>query len=180
MVELKILSALVVRGEYEKMKQAFDVELPTDATFLFEYEPYCSIQSRASLKTFKLLLDDPRLVFDDLFIARQLYFSAHKSRELVMKHPKFLKVVRARHHFMDYFYERYGEKANITHVGMLQRYLQAENAIRYRKKQDRIRLAFSLYPALVKYTQRFKERYYSPDAPGFQKAMARFQETANS
>jgi hypothetical protein len=180
MTELKILSAVIVRGEYDKMKQCLESDFPKDATLFFEYEPYCTIQSRASLKTFKLLLDDPRFVFDDLFIARQLYFSAHKSRELVMKHPKFLKVVRERSHFMDYFYERYGEKANITHVGMLQRYIQAENAIRYRSKEDRVRLAFSLYPALIKHIRIFKERYYAPGGHGFLKAMHRFQQAVLS
>lgn len=175
MIELKILSGPILRGEYEKVKQALETELPKDVSFLFEDEAYCNIQSREALKTFKLILDHPQFVFDDLFIARQLYFSAPKSQELVIKHPKFLKVVRARQYFTEYFYERFGAHANYTEVGMLQRYIQVENAILSRKKADRIRLAFALYPALVNYIRKFKEQYYAPGGQGYWNAKARFE-----
>lgn len=174
MVLLNISPGPVIRGEYEKMKQILE-DAPKDAQLVYEHETYCSVQSRAALKTFKLLINDPRFVFDDLFIARQLYFSALSSRELVMRHPKFLKVVRARPRFMDYFYERYGPDANRTHIGMLQRYLQVDNAMRYRKKQDNLRLAFILYPALTYYARNFVERYYAPGGPGYYKGKASFE-----
>jgi hypothetical protein len=76
---------------------------------------------------------------------------------------------------MEYFYERYGENGGRTEVGMLQRYLQAENAIRYKKKQDRARIAFFLYPALVRYSRNFLARYYVPDGKGYLKTKAHFE-----
>lgn len=179
MATIKILPGIIYGGKYDELKAELE-RLPKDAKITFEDEPYCNIQRRASLKAFKLLINDPRFVFDDLFIGRQLYFSALPSRELVMRHPKFLKIVRARARFMDYFYERYGPNANRTHVGMLQRYLQVENAMRYRAKQDRLRLAFDLYPALTYYARGFLERYYAPGGPGYLKGKASFEALAAS
>lgn len=174
MSNVKMLIGPIIRGQYDQMKEALET-LPKDAKLFLEDEPYCNIQSKAPLKTLKLLLDDPRFVFDDLFIGRQLYFSAPKSRDLVMNHPKFAKVVCERPSFMDYFYERYGEDGGMKHVGMVQRYIQAERCITYWKKRRAQALVFFLYPALVRYTQNFKERYYAPEAPGYFRAMKEFQ-----
>lgn len=148
----------ILRGEYDKMKHALEHEIPKDAKLIIEAEPYCNLQKRSVLKVFQLVINDPRFVFDDLFIARQFYFSAGQGRTIVIKHPKFMKILRAREHFIEYFYERYGPDANRTHLGMLQRYLQAENAIRYWNKQNRFRIVFLMYPALIRYIRRFKAR----------------------
>lgn len=172
-----IQPGLILKGDAIGFKKVLE-ELPADAKLIFEFETYCAIQRRSAVKAFKLLLDDPRFVFDDLFIARQLYFSALPSRELVMRHPKFLKLIRAKRNFMEYFYERYGPNANMTHVGMLQRYLQVENALRYREKQTRMRLAFFLYPALIQYSRSFLERYYAHGAPGYLKGKESFEREA--
>ena len=175
MTEFKILQGPILRGEFDKLKRALDVEFPTDAKLFFEAEPYCNIQSRAALKTFKILLDDPRFVFDDLFVARQLYFSAPASRNLVMKHPKFRKVVNGRVHFIEYFNERYANAPEGTQIGMYQRYYQAERAIKFWRKENLQRLVFHLYPALVTYARSFKERYYQPGGVGFCKAKKDFE-----
>jgi hypothetical protein len=175
MTEIKIQIRAIIRGDYEKMKYTLDNEVPNDATLLLEDEPYCNIQDRNSLRVFKLIINDTRFVFDDLFIARQLYFSAGKSRAVVMKHPKFLQILRARKYFSEYFYERFGKDANRTHVGMLQRYLQAENAIRFWNKQNRWRLTFLVYPALVRYIRNFKMRFYAPSAAGYLLAKKEFE-----
>lgn len=172
-----IQPGLILKGDAKAFQKVLE-DLPSDAKLIFEFETYCAIQRRSAVKTFKILLDDPRFVFDDLFIARQLYFSALPSRELVMRHPKFLKIVRARRSFMDYFYERYGANADRTHVGMLQRYLQVLNALRYREKENRMRLAFYLYPALMQHSKNFLERYYAPGAPGYLKSKASFEREA--
>jgi hypothetical protein len=177
MTELKILAGPIVRGEYEKLKEVLKNESHKDATLVFDYEPYCNIQSRQSLRTFKLLLDDPRFLFDDLFVARQLYFSSSNSRNLVMNHPKFRNVVNGRIHFTEYFYERY-DNSEGTKVGMYQRFYQAERAIKLWRKENLQRLVFHLYPALIHYVRRFKQRYYAPEAPGFWKAKSEFEELA--
>jgi hypothetical protein len=175
MTEIKVSIGPLFREEYENMKYTLDHEIPPSSKLLLEDEPYCNLQSKKSLKLLKLVINDPRFVFDDLFIARQLYFSAMPSRTVVMKHPMFLKVLRARRRFLDYFYERYGEDANVKMVGMLQRYLQAENAIRYWEKLNRFRITFFLYPSLVKHIRSFKKRYYAPDAPGYLRAKDDFE-----
>jgi hypothetical protein len=180
MSQLSILPGPFINGDYEIVKHALEIEISKDTKIIFEYEPYCNIQTKKSLKTFQLLLDDPRFVFDDLFIARQLYFSAFKSRNLVMKHPRFLKVVNARVNFTEYFYERYGENGGRYHNGMYQRYYQAQKAIQYWRKENLKRLVFHLYPALIQYTRSFKERYYAPNGPGFLKAKEHFEEMLNA
>lgn len=172
--EIKINASILYSGKYDALKASL-ASLPSEAKLFFEAEPYCTIQEKASLQTMKLLLDDPRFVFDDLFIGRQLYFSSGALRKLVMSHPKFLKVVRARKSFLDYFYERYGSNANRTHVGMLQRYLQVENLLQYRKKRNNFRLTFLLYPALISHIRSFKHRYYAPNGLGFLKAKSHFE-----
>lgn len=174
MTEFKIHAGLIIRGEYERLKEELET-IPDDVKLVFEMEPYCNIQSRASLKTFKLLLDDPRFLFDDLFVARQLYFSASKSRNLVMNHPKFLSVVNGRVHFTEYFYERYKNAPEGTKVGMYQRFYQASRAINIWRKENRFRLVFHLYPALVRHIRQFKQRYYAPDGNGYFNAKTRFE-----
>jgi hypothetical protein len=125
------------------------------------------------------VLDDPRFIFDDIFVARQFYFSAGQGREIVMKHPKFQKIVKGRKYFMDYFYERYGDNAGTTHVGMLQRYIQAERVIQFwkeeQKKKNTFRIPFLLYPALVKYSRNFLERYYNPEGQGYLNTKRHFE-----
>lgn len=175
MTEIKIQMKDIMGGDYEMMKYTLMNKVPKDAILVLECEPYCNIQHLPSLRVLKQVINDPRFVFDDLFVARQLYFSAGKSRSVVMRHPKFLQVLRARKYFIDYFYERYGKNANITHVGMLQRYLQAENAIRFWNKQNRWRLAFLLYPFLIRYVRNFKMRFYAPSAPGYNLAKKEFE-----
>ena len=81
---------------------------------------------------------------------------------------------------MEYFYERYGPNADKTHMGMLQRYLQVENALRYREKENRMRLAFYLYPALIQHTRNFLQDYYAPGAAGYLKSKARFEREASA
>ena len=175
MTEIKIQMGPILRGDYESMKKSLLYEFPTDATLHIEWEPYCEIQRCNALRVFKLIINDPRFVFDDLFVARQLYFSAGQSRSVVLKHPRFLQILRSRKYFSDYFYERYGKNAHQSHVGMLQRYLQAENAIRFWTKQNRWRLTFLLYPALIRYIRNFKERYYAPNAAGYTLAKQEFE-----
>ena len=179
MTELKILMGQIIRGNYEQLKEGLETKLPPHTKLFLEDEPYCTIQGKAAIRAFKLVINHPQFVFDDLFIARQLYFSAPASRNVVLKHPKFLKVLNAKPQFMDYFYERYGPNAGMTtHVGMVQRYIQAENAIRCWKKEQQWRLLFNLYPALVKYSRNFKERYYAPGGPGYLKAFQEFSDLA--
>lgn len=179
MTELKILLGQITRGNYDEMKEALEVKLPKDAKLYIDDEPYCHIQGKQAIRTFELVINHPQFVFDDLFIARQLYFSAPASRDVVMNHRKFQKILETRPHFIDYFYERYGPHAERTHAGIAQRYYQAENAIKYWKKQRNRRLVFFLYPALVKYTRNFRERYYAPGAPGYVKAFKHFTETVH-
>lgn len=178
MKQVKIRMTLVYKGDYVAMKKELE-QLPQDVSLLIEDEPYCAIQQKSVCNTFKLVLHDPRFVFDDLFVARQFYFSSGPSREIVMKHPKFLSVINKKKYFMDYFYERYGSNAGTTHVGMLQRYIQAERVIQFWRKrthtQNQFRILFHLYPMLVKYSRNFKERYYAPDGPGYLRALANFQ-----
>lgn len=178
MTEIKIQVGPIYQGRYDDMKDILE-KLPKDVKIFIEAEPYCNLQQKSVCNTFKLVLDDPRFVFDDLFIARQFYFSASQGREIVMKHPKFQKVVKERKYFMDYFYERYGDRAGTTHVGMLQRYVQAERVINFwkeqQKKKNQFRITFLLYPALIKHSRKFLERYYSPEGEGCLKAKLEFE-----
>ena len=179
MTELKISIGQILRSTYDEMLHTLQRAVDTHTKILLEGEPYCNIQGKAALKNFKLILDCPLFVFDDLFIARQLYFSALPSRNIVMNHPKFKTVLEAKTYFIDYFYERYGPNGGTTHLGMIQRYIQAENAIRYWKKERNRRLVFFLYPALVKYTRNFKKVYYAPGEPGYENAFKRFTELSH-
>lgn len=175
MQEITVPMKLIYSGDYSQMKNALDYDYPSEASLFLLGEPYCTLQDKKVLEVFKLVLDDPRFVFDDLFVARQLYFSAPKSRNLVMKHPKFVKVVRSRKNFMDYFYERYGPYADRENVGMLQRYIQAEKAITHWEKKMQFRVLFHLYPALIKHTRKFREKYYTPGELGSLRAAEDFK-----
>jgi hypothetical protein len=157
MTEIKISLGTVMKGDYESMKNSLLYEFSTDATLLIEWEPYCTIQRPNALHLLNHIINDKRFIFDDLFIARQLYFSAKQSRDVVMRNPKFLQILRSRNSFTDYFYERYGTNAKVSHVGMLQRYIQAEKAICRWNKQNRWRLLFLLYPCLCRYVQRYRK-----------------------
>jgi hypothetical protein len=175
MTELKLLSGHIYRGNYTAMKDTLENEIPKDATFILEGEPYCNIQSKAALRTLQLVLDDPRFVFDDLFVARQLYFSAGGSRDLVMNHPRFVAVATAHTSFIDYLYIRYGKDAGVKHEGMAQRYYHAELNIRkWKKKKQNSRIVFFLYPALVRHIRVFKQRYYAPESVGYYKSLSHF------
>jgi hypothetical protein len=178
MADLKLLPGQIYRGNYDAMKEALETKCPKDAKLYLEDEPYCNIQSRSAVRTLKLVMDDPRFVFDDLFIARQLYFSAAPSRDAVMSHPRFAAIALAYPSFTEYLYKRYGENAGITQVGMAQRYYQADRAIQQWKRERRIRLAFILYPALVRHIRAFRERYYAPEGLGYLKAFADFKQHA--
>jgi hypothetical protein len=173
MSELNIRIGQILRSSYDEIQALLET---ASTSIVLEDEPYCTIQGKAALRNFKLIIDHPQFTFDDLFIARQLYFSALPSRNLVINHPKFRTALAAKPQFMDYFYERYGPNAGRTQVGMCQRYIQAENAIRYWKKTQNRRLLFHLYPALVQYSRKFKESYYTPGAAGYTKALKSFQE----
>lgn len=178
MAEIKNIMRLVYQGKYDEMKKFLE-DLPKETRFFIEDEPYCNLQKKIVCKTFKLVINDPRFVFDDLFVARQFYFSSGESREIVMEHPMFAKVVLARKSFMEYFYERYGVNGGVTHIGMCQRYIHAERSIYFwkerRNKKNQFRILFLLYPALVKYSREFRGRYYAPHAPGYLKANENFE-----
>ena len=128
MSELKISIRQILRSTYDEIQTLLET---VHTSIVLEGEPYCTIQGKAALRNFKLILDHPQFVFDDIFIARQLYFSALPSRNLVINHPKFRSILAAKPRFMDYFYELYGQNAGLIHFGMCQRNIQAENAIRY-------------------------------------------------
>jgi hypothetical protein len=177
MSELKISIRQILRSTYDEIQTLLET---VHTSIVLEGEPYCTIQGKAALRNFKLILDHPQFVFDDIFIARQLYFSALPSRNLVINHPKFRSILAAKPRFMDYFYERYGPNAGRTQVGMCQRYIQAENAIRYWKKMQNRRLLFHLYPALIHYSRKFKESYYAPGAAGYMKALKNFTELSHT
>jgi hypothetical protein len=179
MADLKLLPGQIYRGNYDAMKEALEKSLPKDAKLYLEDEPYCNIQSRSAVRTLKLVMDDPRFVFDDLFIGRQLYFSASPSRDAVMSHPRFPAVALAYPSFTEYMYKRYGENAGMTHVGMAQRYYQADRAIQQWKRDRNIRLVFFLYPALIRHIRSFKQRYYAPGGLGYTKALANFTSLAH-
>lgn len=168
MSDATLLLGLILRGRYDQMKETLDSRVPSDTPLYLDTEPYCSIQSNASLDTFALLLEDDRFVFDDLFICRQLYFSALPSRNLVMNHPKFAAVVYARASFVDYMYERYGKDARWKHDGMAQRYIHAERTIRYWKRRRAHALVFFLYPALHRYVNRVKKRRGTTEEPSIE------------
>jgi hypothetical protein len=56
-----IQPGLIIEGKIEAFKKVL-AELPADAKLIFEFETYCAIQRRSAVKTFKILLDDPRCI----------------------------------------------------------------------------------------------------------------------
>lgn len=83
-----------------------------------------------------------------------------------------------KHSFMEYFDKRFPRRG---HEGMEQRYLICYSRIHMRKqyilRELNKTLAFFLYPALIRYSRQFKERYYTPGTGmGYLKAKAEFGE----
>jgi hypothetical protein len=171
-------SSELLRYIYKGDLSAFDAylsQLPETETLYLENEPYCNIQRKSSVECFKRLLKDPRFQWDDLFIARQLYFSTHQVHETLRENPRFWRVVNKKKSFMEYVHLRYKRKDGGIYEGMYQRYIRVDDlVIKWRPKEDRFRLAFHLYPFLIFVIRGFLKRYYAPGRKGYLSTQERF------
>jgi hypothetical protein len=173
------LRELIAGGDVDGMR-TFLKETGSSVIFqLHHWEPYAAIQKDTQVETLRLLLDDTRFLFDDLFTARALYFSTPQLNRAILRHPRIAQLALGyQKSFMEYFDKRFRYGA----PGMDQRYIHAINKIAcIRKILLNKKLAFALYPALVRYTRDFKQRYYTPGTgAGYLKVKAEFDRLAKT
>lgn len=128
-----------------------------------EFEPYASLQRTKQLECLTILMDDPRFVFDDLFVARMFYFSTHLLQRTIWKHPRMKAVLQGAPSLSAYFHMRYPKPTWNQSAGLGQRFFHADNGIRYLRKADdrkkNQRLLFFLVPAVVSYIRNWKKSH---------------------
>lgn len=139
----------ICAGDTKALQEFLDV-YPKDEELILAVEPYCVIQGKRKAACLKILCNDPRFRFDHVFVSRQLYFSTREVHNVILNHPRFKALMDGKKCFMDFFWSNY-PGGQSRYMGMSQRYIQADNVLRYKKRCDNIRLAFFLYPRLVKY-----------------------------
>jgi hypothetical protein len=158
------LERLVYSGNLEGLRNYLDSL--DESPITTDYEPYTQIQKKRQAAALNMLMDDPRFVFDDRFVGRMLYFSTHLTMRTVWEHPRMNDVLKDVTYMSDYFYRRYPKPTWTQSAGIGQRYFQADNAIRSLRKEDtrkkNQRLAFVLYPTLVKYIRSRQQRASTP------------------
>lgn len=157
------LVSLIYSGEVDELR-VFLARWPEDKALIFAAEPYCVIQGKRKKECLQILCDDPRLVFDDIFVGRMLYFSTRECHQVVGNHPRLWKLMAGKKSFCDFIKDRNFQGWQ----GMYQRYYQAERVIQCNKnRKNRFRLAFYLYPFLVLATRAWVERHYAPGGAGY-------------
>jgi hypothetical protein len=154
------LERLVYSGNLEGLRNYLDAL--DDSPIITDYEPYTQIQKKRQAAALNMLMDDPRFVFDDRFVGRMFYFSTGLTHRVVWEHPKMKAILEGASSMSEYFYRRYPKPTWRQSAGIGQRYFQADNAIRCLRKEDtkrtNQRLAFGLYPRLVKYIRAWRQR----------------------
>ena len=173
------LYSLIASGKSASVRKYLE-DLPSDARIELEAEPYCLYQRKAQIQALTLVLNDPRFCFDDLFVARNLYFSTGMIHDALETHPRILALAAAHPSFVHYFSIRY---KGIEHKwqGMLQRYLQADRSIRMVRKRLFWRLTFLVYPFLRFAIRAWLARYYAPGTgKGFFRGAREFQTSLNA
>lgn len=156
------LSEMVYSGNPEALRSFLGRRSP-DIPLHFAEEPYCVIQGRKKKECLQILCDDRRLVFDDLFVVRQLYFSTRECHEVILSHPRLQILMKGKKSIFEYGNVRFQNFHGYD--GMRHRYIQANRMIR--KRAQNFRVTFYLYPFLVLATRAWIERHYAPGAPGY-------------
>lgn len=153
------IETLVYKGDIEGVKELLLCH--DQSPIEFEREPYTAIQKKKQAAALTVVMDDPRFVFDDIFVGRMFYFSTGLTMQTIWRHPKMKRLLETNSTMSDCFNARYPTPTWKQMAGIGQRFFQADNAIRYLQKEDvrkkNQRLAFSLVPALSIYIQRWKK-----------------------
>jgi hypothetical protein len=128
------LERLVYQGNVEGLQAYLDDhdDTPIETT----YEPYTLLQKKKQAEALTLLMNDPRFVFDDLFVSRMFYFSTGLIHETVWRHPKMKHILEGAESMSEYFYRRYPKPTWSQSAGLGNRFFQADNVILYLKRQD--------------------------------------------
>ena len=172
------LHTFILEGNSQGMREWL-TQQPADAVFtLYEWKPIRTLDSRSQINALQALMDDPRFVFDDFFVAFSTFFTTAKVEIAICDHKR----MRAIHlgyteSFFDY-YERRFPGGNWDYrdyyTGPSFRFLRMK---KFLMTELRTKVLFFLYPALVRYTRDFKERYYAPGTgKGFLRRKANFEQ----
>ncbi len=150
-----------------------------DAVFtLYDWKPIRTLSRHTQIQALKILMDDKRFAFDDLFVAFSTFFTSAKVEIAICDHKRMRAIhLGYRDTFFDY-YERRFPGGNWDYrdyyTGPSYRFLRMK---RFMLADARATLAFVFYPALVRYTRQFKERYYAPGTgKGFLRRKAHFEQ----
>ena len=128
------LERLVYNGDLEGLQAYLDSH--DSSPIQTDYEPYTLLQKKKQAAALRMLMDDPRFVFDDLFVGRMFYFSTGLTHRTVWEHPKMKHVLEGAKSMTEYFYRRYPKPTWKQSAGMGQRFFHADNVIQYLKRQD--------------------------------------------
>ena len=166
------LERLVYSGNLEGLRSYLDSH--DNSPIRTEYEPYTHIQKKNQARALTMLMSDPRFVFDELFVARMFYFSTGLTHETIWQHPKMKKLLERTKSFTNYFFEQYPNATWKQTAGIGQRFFLSDRVIQYLRKQDNRRLAFVLYPALVRYARIWLQKHYMPGEKGYERSFHHF------
>jgi len=126
--------------------------------------------------TLKILMDDPRFEFDGVFITDMVYFSSVKMRQLIFSHPRCRHLLEKHGSFSRIFRAQFGPYSDLPKlIGISSRYSHADHVYKGWKRWTNMKVAFALYPQLVRWSRRVIERYYAPGGGGALRAKASFQ-----
>jgi hypothetical protein len=124
--------------------------------------------------TLKILMDDPRFDFNSEFTTDMLYFSSVKMRQLIFNHPRCRQLIEKHGSFGNMFTARYSH-ATAKLLGAVARYSHADHIYKGWKRRTNMKVAFALYPQLVRWSRKVVERYYRPGGRGYLRAKASYQ-----
>jgi hypothetical protein len=153
------LERLVCHGDIEGTRNY--LTSLEETTILWDWEPYTNIQKTRQVKAMQLVLNDPRLVFDHIFIGRMLYFSTRQLQDLVGNHPRTRDLL-SKMSFMEAYDKDYPVKTWKIDAGIGQRYLHGDRNLRYVQKKQHRRVIFYLKPALRRYIRRWLDLRSKP------------------
>jgi hypothetical protein len=113
-----------------------------------------------------------------MFVGRMFYFSTAITQRTVWEHPRMKDILKGAEYMSEYFFRRYPNPTWKQSAGMGQRFFQADNAIRYLRREDtkkkNQRLVFFLYPALRRFIHTSLQRQYTPGGEGYLRSKRNF------
>lgn len=170
------LERMVYHGDLESLRNR--LESLDDSPIHTTFEPYILIQKKKQAEALTILMDDPRFVFDEVFVGRMFYFSTRLVQRTVWNHPKMKDILAGAPSMSEYFFRKYPKPTWTQEAGIGQRYFHADTVIhalrREDTKQKNQRIAFLLYPALKQFVHRWVQKHYAPRAKGYQQAFQDF------